>query len=444
MIPVGPSEHPALEMMEELWANGLRASAIVEYLSENGLPPVKVTALAKYGQRNWTGKSKILVENKNLSEIKDILEEIQSEGLKVGKIGMVKRTGWGWEKQDGVSIQVPRDTVAQSFEILPSDAGRTYEKATLPDINIVMPKYVGAKDPSIGLAISIPDMQIGYYRDNRGQLVCTQDESAINVQNQIMAHLEATEGIDVVVWQGDNGDFPEFSSHRSSPGYNGNTQITIDRCGTVAATQRIITPEAELVWIEGNHEARLTNALVDRMPALVGLSRAGENAPVLSMQNLCRFDEAGVKYLDGYPNGEFWANDGLRFEHGQRYASAKGATAPKYFSEGVSTVFGHTHRQELVWDRQTHRGETRNIFAGSAGCSCKTSGAVPSAKTGISANGRQMTKAGVESWQQGMMVIYYERSGMLAEPHIITIDNGQATFRGIVFKSTVDADGNKL
>jgi len=343
---LSPSQHPALKLMKKLWEDGLRAKEIAEYLDKEGQTPVKVSALARYGQRNWTGKSTIQVQDKNINELKTMIAELEEEGLRVGKIGMVKRAGWGWEKQDGISIQVPRDTVAQSIEIL-NNSEVKYERAAIPAFRISS-KATGSPSKPVGwkLAVSLPDMQIGYHRGTRGDLTTTHDESAIDVAHQILLYLEENHGVDLIVNQGDNADFPMFSTHRTAPGYLSTTQLTIDRCGTEAAIQRAIATNSENVWIEGNHECRLTNNQVDKVPALVGLARSGEEEPIMSIPYLCKFKESRMTYLDGYPDAEYWANDGLRFVHGHLYSSTKGATANKYLAKGVSTVFGHCFSED--------------------------------------------------------------------------------------------------
>ena len=441
---ISPSQHPALSLMEKLWGNGLRATDIVEYLNNEGLPPVKVSALAKYGQRNWNGKTKIHVEDKSIDDIRLIIDELKSNGLSVNKIGMVKRTGWGWEKQDGVNVQVQRDTIAQSFEI-GLDNEVSYERANIPAFKInskasrIKPKPIGWK-----LAVSLPDMQIGYHRSSRGDLTTTHDESAIDVAHQILLYLEEQHGIDLIVNQGDNADFPMFSTHRTAPGYLETAQLTIDRCGTEAAIQRSIAPNSKNIWLEGNHECRLTNTIVDKVPALVGLSRSGEDKPIISIPYLCKFDESEMEYLDGYPDAEYWANDGLRFVHGSLYSSTKGATANKYLSRNVSTIFGHTHRTELIFANQKTKEGGYGYFAGTAGCLCRTDGIVPSTSTGIKNNGKQNSKSKTEDWTQGIFIIWYEENGKESRVEPVIINNGNAIFRGIEFNATVDVNGNLI
>lgn len=439
---LNPTEHPALATMEALWLDGYRATEIVKHLADNGQPPVKVDALARYGQRNWNKKLKLVVTD--TTDLEASVQELESTGLKVSKISRTEALSHVWEKQeDGSNKQVLKPTSRTTIEVKPDDAP-SFERATLPNITVVVPPTRGNKPDGIGLAISIPDMQIGYYRDVDGNLTTIHDERVLNVQNQIMAYLQSEEEVDLVVWQGDNADFAELGKYRTSVGYMGNTQLTIDRLGSVVATQRAITPDAELVYIDGNHESRMTNLLVDKVPDLVGLSRAGDREPVMEIGYLCRFDEYDVEHIDSWPNGSYWANKGLEFIHGSDISSAPGATAAKALSKGHSVVYGHTHRQELVQGLVNDYSGPRSIFAGSAGCSCKTDGSVPSTKTGINPTGGQNKKAGTENWHQGMMIIYFEKDGYACWAENIRIEEGRTIFRGKEYISTVDSEGNQI
>lgn len=423
----------------------MRATEIAQYLDANGYPPVNVKSLGKYGQRKWKTVTTIKVEDQDFNYLSDLMDDIEESGRRVGKIQISKRQTHIWERQaDGTNKQVPKEVSAQVVEILPNDSD--YEPATIAPINVSFSGSTKASKPSgFSLGVSVPDMQIGYFRGTRGELETIHDEAAINVLHQILLYLQETYGIDLIVNQGDNTDFPMFSSHRSAPGYMQTTQLTIDRVGTEAATQRAISPDSENVWLCGNHEARLTNTLTDRMPGLVGIARSNEEEPVISVPYLCKFDESKTTFLDGYPDAEYWANDGLRFVHGSLYSSTRGATANKYLSNApVSTVFGHTHRGELVLANQSTKSGGYDYWAGTGGCLARVDGSVPSTKTGITSTGKQNIKPKTEDWTQGLIVIWYETNGTRSVPEPVYIEDGRTLFRGIEFVSTVDVNGKPI
>jgi len=291
-------------------------------------------------------------------------------------------------------------------------------------------------------------MQIGFVQSLLGAseriLETTHDEAAIDVAHQVIGYLDqiysGDGGVDLIVLAGDILDLPEFTTHRTAPGYLSNTQSTIDRGGTECAVLRELAPNAEIKWLQGNHEARLINALVDKTPNLVGLSQANDEnrQPVISIPYLLRMSEFGVDYIDGYPDGEFWVNPYFRCEHGSVVRSGPGQTAAKYLSTGVSTLYGHHHHREMLYQRiNTHSG-SRVIFSGSPGCLARIDGVVPSSKTGIKSTGKQKSSHH-EAWHQGITVFWYTEDDAWLES--VNIENGYAFYRGQEFSATVDVNG---
>ena len=446
--PLNPTQHPELELIQQLWMSGLRAKQIIAHLEANGLPPIKEEALARYGQRNWNHLYKMEIgEELKINTITNMMDALADEGLTVTKVSIQKNESLGWERdEEGVNHQVLKPSVKQTLEVRPNPTLQL-EKATLAPIKITPLKGVNRlpqKADNLKTAVSIPDIQVGYFRTKTGELISLHDEAAVNVTLKMLQYLEASEHIDLIVLQGDNLDFPEFSSHRSAPGFIGNLQYAIDRYATILYAIRQICPTAEIVHLNGNHESRLVNTAVDKMPGLVGLSRAGETKPLLGIEYLCRFDDVNVTHIEDYPNGVHWANEGLRFIHGSAVSAAKGATSAKHLSLGVSTVAGHAHRAELVWDRRMTKDGALQIFAGSAGTLAKINGEIPSSKTGVNPSGGLPYRKGTETWQQGIMVIHYEHEGFNAYPHIVPINEGGAYLHGKRFQSSVDSNGCDL
>lgn len=454
------ADHPAKDIMESMWREGARAKEIFEWLGEQpNWPLVKYETIAKYGQRNWSEKAvaRSVVEtvDESTEQIEDLITEIQDKGGVVTKVVVNKKPRLEWDKSTGENIQVTRDVVEQRVEFVPestiqvvSKEDPIIERAAIPNIKIASKPLKSRSKPfGMNLAVSIPDMQIGALDVNREALEPTQDEQAIDVGFQVMSSMEKEHGIDLIVNQGDNLDFPAFSSHRSPPGYVTQvaTQYAIDRYATILATQRSIAPNAKIVDLPSNHVIRLTNILIDKIPALVGIRRAGEETPLLSISYLCRYDDYNIEAPPGgYPDGKYWASDNLLFVHGDKTSATPGATANKYLKDGVSVVYGHHHHEELLRRVSEVNGTQKVSFAGSAGCLCSVQGNLPSAKTGSDESGRL---AGVqrEPWNQGIWFIWYDPDG-IKDPilEICQIEQGKAVFRGVEYETTVDKFGEKL
>jgi predicted phosphodiesterase len=279
-------------------------------------------------------------------------------------------------------------------------------------------------------AVILPDIQIGYYRSQDDSLSTTHDETALSVALAITKSVKP----DKVILLGDNLDFPEFGKYRLSPAYQRTTQATIDRATTLCAELRTVAPNAEIIWLAGNHEERLPRMLIDNAVSAFGLRKGNtpESWPVMSVPYLCRMDEYGVTFKPGYPASHYWVNERLKIIHGDRVKS-NGSTSHMYLnSEKVSVIYGHVHRRE--WNEKTREDwdGPKTIMAASPGCLAKTTGDVPSTKGGLDLDGRPLTV--VENWQQGLAVVTYQPQGE-ARFHYeqVPIHDGEAFYRGKIF-----------
>lgn len=280
-------------------------------------------------------------------------------------------------------------------------------------------------------AVILPDIQAGYYRAPDETLVPIHDEAALAVAVAIIAD----EQPDVVVWNGDNLDAAEWGKYRTSPVFQQTTQATIDRLTAHAAEVRAAAPDADLHWLEGNHEARVPNLLLDNAKAAFGLRRGMEPVgwPVLSLPHLCHFDRSGVSYVSGYPANEVWLNDNLRVIHGHKVRSGA-STAVAYLDDArVSTIFGHVHRRELAQRTRHTRNGPRTVSAVSFGCLCRIDGVVPSTKGGIDVHGQPVRTS--EDWQNGIGVIRFQPGDGLHVVEHVEILNGWAMHRGQEYRA---------
>ena len=278
-------------------------------------------------------------------------------------------------------------------------------------------------------AVIVPDAQIGYYRDAEGELVSTHDEDAISLCLSMIRDLNP----EVVVCVGDMLDAPEFGKYRLSPAFALTTQASIDRAAVFAAELRACAPDAEIVWLEGNHELRIGASSIDNLKAAFGLKRGNDThgLPVLSVPFLCRFDDANVRYVPGYPAGNYWINEKIKVIHGNRVKS-NGSTAHAYLAnEKCSVIYGHIHRREWAERSRDDYDGAKTVMAASPGCLAKTNGAVPSTRGGIDLDGRPLNV--VEDWQQGVGVVMFEPGDGNFFYEQIAIHDGQAWFRGKLY-----------
>ena len=124
--------------------------------------------------------------------------------------------------------------------------------------------------------VVLPDIQAGFFRAMDGSLVSTHDPLAIDYAIAIIKQ----EKPDVVALNGDNADFPEFGKYRLTPAFALTTQATIDFLTTLCARIRDAAPQARIVWLEGNHEVRLTNYILDNAKVVKATQeRNGQHRP---------------------------------------------------------------------------------------------------------------------------------------------------------------------
>lgn len=228
---------------------------------------------------------------------------------------------------------------------------------------------------------------------------------------------------DNIVFVGDMVDLPALSKYPQRQEWVGSTQRGIDQYSAYLAQTRANAPNANIYVVHGNHEQRLINFIERQAGELSGLRRAMGGRAILSIGFLARYDELEVTGIDGYPNGTLWLEDNLKFVHGTN-AKTGGSNAARYLStEMETTIYGHTHRQELAFRTRATRLGSVTVAAASPGALCARDGSVPGVNFTADSEGNIVNKA--NNWQSGMLQILHE-----GEHHEITPI--QFTDRGFV------------
>ena len=363
-----------------------------------------------------------------LGRLADLLER---QGISVDEIGTVNRVSVYQ------SLTKNQDGDAEVHDLLGVQFSPSFETGPQfdpvrqgPPVRVTVRVPKKAKNPDgYETAVILPDIQIGYFRNADGVLEPTHDEDALAVALGIVRDLQPNK----VVLVGDNVDAPEFGKYRLSPAYALTTQASIDRATTLSAELRACAPDAEIVWLAGNHEERLVNATLDNLKAAFGLRRGNSKyeLPVLSIPYLCRFDEYGITYLPGYPASSYWINEKIKVIHGDKVRSG-GSTAHAYLNNSkCSVIYGHIHRREWAERSRDDYDGPKTIMAASPGTLARCDGSVPSTKGGLDLDGRPLPI--VEDWQQGVSVVTYEPGDGRFWYEQVAIHQGEALFRGTLY-----------
>jgi predicted phosphodiesterase len=366
-------------------------------------------------------------DSKRREQLGRIAEMLDRKGIDPADIGQVKRISLyqSLTKNDEGEAEVHDLTAIQfspSWETGPEwpvvQAGTPIKLATRKPAPVINDGW--------SKCVVLPDMQIGYYRDASDVLQPTHCEKALDVALDIVRTVNPS----IVVMVGDNLDAPEFGKYRLSPAFARTMQAAIDRGTLLCAQVRDAAPNAEIIWLAGNHEERIPNYLLDNAAAAFGIRQGNKPTawPVMSVPFLLRMDEYGVEYRPGYPAAHVWINQRLRVVHGDKVASG-GSTAHKYLgAEKTSVIYGHIHRREWAERTRDDWDGARTIMAASPGCLARTDGAVPSTKSGMDFDGRPLYRS--EDWQQGIAVVTFEEGDGRFVYEQIAIRDGWAHYRG--------------
>lgn len=291
-------------------------------------------------------------------------------------------------------------------------------------IEIQLPKHPPKKKdksptPSVKRALIVNDPQIGFRRTlHTTELHPFHDRRVLDLALQICEE----EQIDHVAFGGDWLDMSEWSSkYMPEPEFYWTTQPALLETAWWLAQFRTTLPEAEINLLEGNHDLRMPNLVVNNLRQAYKLRAVDELdlPPQLTIPRLLALHSLNVEYVDGYPDNGYWLNRSVYITHGDVVRSQPGGTANAITTrQAFTTIFGHIHRRESVTRRmKAHDGDI--IYtAFCPGCACHIDGRVPGSKSD-------------QQWQQGIAIIEYTESSENIIP--IAIKDGRMIYNGRVW-----------
>lgn len=288
-----------------------------------------------------------------------------------------------------------------------------------------IPRRPSSRRHELETCLVIPDSQIGYRRLPSGKLEPLHDVKACDVSLQVAAHLNRAHELSTIVLLGDMLDLAPFSSFSSSPDLRHTTQPALVALHHWIAQLRLAAPGARIVYLEGNHEARLRKVLNDVVAGELRTLRpvdADDDRELLSIPYLLSLDKLDVEYLEPYGKGYWWR--GIHFHHGRIVRSRGGKTVSAMLADCAhSQVVGHIHRREIAsrtiaTSKPPYR---KTISAMSPGCLCRLDDGVP-----------QTPGQSQVDWQQGLGIIYADDAGESMQ--LIPIDDGRAVVDGASFQ----------
>lgn len=371
-------------------------------------PTHKLVTL-KRNYRHYAAEAKVPNDKvENLRRLNNLLEE---HGVDIDDIGSLKSVRLSnWEMMSKDAEGEPQVTKLKGAAVLINPKWAEGPEWPLPQVvnpvSIAPIKVKPVRHDRLKTAVLLPDMQIWWsYILDLDKWIPFHDPNAINVALQVLRYISESRGVDTVVVMGDAGDFPSMSRFAQSPHYSQTHNRSMQTLHEVMAQIRAITPGSRTIYIEGNHEKRLQTYTAMNAEAAFGMKQVGETWPLMSVPHVCRFEELGVEYLDGYPNNDFMLNNNLKLTHGRHAKGSKGTMTTVLRDERHSLIQGHTHRIEERYLTFSSNDGGKQRLAATIGCLCRIDGAVPSYFGSTGMDGIPMERH--EDWQHGLAVVDY-------------------------------------
>lgn len=220
---------------------------------------------------------------------------------------------WGAPTQRPEQLPQPASAPVVEPDLLPASRG------------FIEPKPLAKAKPRPGVALLVPDVHVPYHDDRAWAMLLA-----------VARHLRPA----LVVVLGDFADCYSVSFHDKSPR---RVSRLSDELGQVRECLRELeeaTPDAARVYLEGNHEARLSRYVARQAGALAGM--AGVTLPELL--ELAAHGWEWVPYHHSYVLGD------LHLTHDVGRAGVYAARQSR-MAYGASIGIGHVHRMAVEHER---------------------------------------------------------------------------------------------
>lgn len=185
------------------------------------------------------------------------------------------------------------------------------------------------------------------------------DPRAISIALAIVEDIQP----EVIILNGDIIDLYAVSRFNKDPHRALMLQDELDETREVLSMIRNAAPSAQIVYVEGNHEARMRAYLISRASELAGLS-------ALNLTSLLGLDALGIEYVPSRGRSAYWRYGAVTVGHFDKCSKHSAYTEKQIVDD----------RRESIVQNHTHRGGTYyvtlpsgEILSGVGGfCLCDT------------------------------------------------------------------------
>jgi calcineurin-like phosphoesterase family protein len=239
-----------------------------------------------------------------------------------------------------------------------------------------------------------------------------QDDEGLSIVRQIAFLLQP----DVLCNMGDMLDCTSLSRFDKDPAALESIQDEIDLARVHLAQMRQLSPLSRVVLLEGNHEDRLRRTLWGMKGEASVLNKLTKFQELMTWPALLDLDALGVEFVPYGQQSKFDFLPKFILKHGDTVRGYSAYTArgemEKYNFSGAS---GHTHRLGQYFRRDRNGA---HVWI-ETGCCCS------------------LTPQYVAdpNWQNGCVVLTFERETGAVHAELINIVNGMAVWRGNVLRA---------
>jgi len=231
------------------------------------------------------------------------------------------------------------------------------------------------------------------------------DDRALKIVKAIIKDVKP----DIIVNVGDLVDAWQISSFDKDPSRTDSLQDNIDAARQHLHELSQLAPKAVKVYLEGNHENRLTRAIWKMDGAAREFAKLRNFQSAMAWPALMDTEAMGWKFIGGREQSRTPVLPKIITKHGTVVRKFSGMTAKGEWEKyGASGISGHTHRLGHFFHRD-HNGTARWI---ETGCTCLLD-----------------PPYGVDfDWQQGLVIMGWSADRKLMDEHLVSIRDGATLF----------------
>ncbi|MGE0278315.1 MAG: metallophosphoesterase [Nitrospiraceae bacterium] len=247
------------------------------------------------------------------------------------------------------------------------------------------------------------------YGDTHGQFI---DEEAEAILHGILLDFQPH----VVVHVGDAVDCYSISKFDKDPNRKESLQDEIDHARRHLARTRAMVPSSAFFLLEGNHEDRLRRAIWGSSGPQREVLKLREVQKAMTWPTLLQTDQLGIEFVSTFEQPKRDIFPKFLVKHGEVVRKWGGTTAQgEYLKYGKSGASGHIHRLATFM----HRDHNGNHMWAESGCLC----------------GLDPAYMRDPDWQQGLLVVSFERETGAFQVEPIYIHRGLAIWRGKAYRA---------